>query len=117
MISHPWKILAHMARLRDHYRKLSVSWLYCGMGKKCLACWNKFESFLQFCVLGLCTTAADADPLWNKDNHDRERAQADRQLQHLNRERDELERHGRGQRLLDQIMRSLCPFFKVLKIS
>lgn len=23
MISHPWKILAHMARLRDHYRKLS----------------------------------------------------------------------------------------------
>ena len=85
--------------------------------KNCLACWNKFESFLQFCVLGLCTAAADADPLWNKDNHDRERAQADRQLQHLNRERDELERHGRGQRLLDQIMRSLCPFFKVLKIS
>ena len=29
---------------------------------------------------------------FSQDNHDRDRAQADRQLQHLNRERAELER-------------------------
>eukprot|EP00435_Cladocopium_sp_Y103_P058866 s642_g20.t2 len=49
-----------MARLRDHYRKLS-------------------------------------------DNHDRERAQADRQLQHLNRERDELERQLRKRKLIGHV--------------
>ena len=30
--------------------------------------------------------------VFSQDNHDRDRAQADRQLQHLNRERAELER-------------------------
>ena len=114
MISHPWKILAHMARLRDHFRKLSVSWLYCGMGrKKALHIGANSSHFCNFASWGCGEQQADVDPLWNKDNHDRERAQADRQLQHVNRERDELERHGRGQSLLDQIMHSRCLFYIV----